>query len=63
VTLLTERRRTAAYGLQGGQPGAPGRNLLIHNSHEEELPGKAECEVSPGDILSLQTPGGGGWGK
>ncbi len=63
VTLLTERRRTAAYGLQGGQPGAVGRNLLIHNSHEEELPGKAECEVSPGDVLSLQTPGGGGWGE
>ncbi|MBN1137029.1 MAG: hydantoinase B/oxoprolinase family protein [Anaerolineae bacterium] len=63
VTLLTERRRTAPYGLQGGQPGAVGRNLLIHNSHKEKLPGKAECEVGAGDMLSLQTPGGGGWGE
>jgi N-methylhydantoinase B len=63
VTLLTERRRTAPYGLQGGQPGAPGRNLLMRDNHEEELPGKAECDVNPGDILSLQTPGGGGWGE
>ena len=79
VTLLTERRRTAPYGLQGGQPGAVGRNLLIRDGHEEaarppdtcgtggmrhqDLPGKAECEVNPGDVLSLQTPGGGGWGE
>ena len=63
VTLLTERRRTAPYGLRGGQPGASGHNLLIHNSREEELPGKVECDVGPGDLLSLQTPGGGGWGE
>jgi N-methylhydantoinase B len=63
VTLLTERRRTAAYGLQGGQPGVVGRNVLIHGGHEEEIAGKAECEVGPGDVLSLQTPGGGGWGE
>ena len=63
VTLLTERRRTAPYGLRGGQPGATGHNLLIHNSREEELPGKVECDVGPGDLLSLQTPGGGGWGE
>jgi N-methylhydantoinase B len=62
VTLLTERRRTPPYGLQGGQPGAVGRNLLIHDGQPQDLPGKAECQVVPGDILSLQTPGGGGWG-
>jgi N-methylhydantoinase B len=62
VTLLTERRRTAPYGLRGGQPGARGRNVLIRDGQERELPGKAEIQVGPGDVLSLQTPGGGGWG-
>ena len=63
VTLLTERRRTAPYGLQGGEPGVVGRSVLIHDGQARDLPGKAECEVGPGDILSLQTPGGGGWGE
>jgi len=94
VTLLTERRRTAPYGLRGGPPGAVGRNVLIRGGgwwgekppagsepaggskaarppdtcgtgdmRHQELPGKAECEVDPGDVLSLQTPGGGGWGE
>jgi N-methylhydantoinase B len=63
VTLLSERRRTAPYGLQGGQPGQPGRNVLIQAGEEQDLPGKAEIQVQPGDVLSLQTPGGGGWGE
>jgi len=62
VTILSERRRTAPYGLQGGKPGARGRNVLLHRAEERELPGKAEIRVSPGDVLSLRTPGGGGWG-
>jgi len=62
VTLLSERRRTAPYGLQGGEPGARGRNLLIHRGEQQELPGKVEIQVEPGDLLSLHTPGGGGWG-
>lgn len=63
VTLLTERRRRAAYGLQGGEPGAVGQNVLLHDGQARELPGKAECEVGPRDVLSVQTPGGGGWGQ
>jgi N-methylhydantoinase B len=62
VTLLSERRRTAPYGLQGGKPGAPGRNVLTHHGERQELPGKVEIKVAPGDLLSLHTPGGGGWG-
>jgi N-methylhydantoinase B len=62
VTLLSERRRTAPYGLQGGEPGAPGRNLLTQHGERQELPGKVEIKVEPGDLLSLHTPGGGGWG-
>lgn len=63
VTLLTERRRTAPYGLHGGEPGAPGRNLLIRQGNARELPGKVQLRVEPGDVLSVHTPGGGGWGS
>ncbi len=62
VTVLSERRRRAPWGLAGGQPGAPGRNLLIRGGVEQELPGKFTLDLAPGDVLSIQTPGGGGWG-
>jgi N-methylhydantoinase B len=58
VTLLTERRRRAPWGLGSGQAGAPGRNLL----NGRELPPKTALEVASGDRLTLETPGGGGWG-
>jgi N-methylhydantoinase B len=63
LTLLSERRRTDPYGLRGGGPGARGRNVLTHAGEEQELAGKTEIRVGPGDVLSLRTPGGGGWGK
>jgi N-methylhydantoinase B len=59
VSLLTERRLTAPAGERGGEPGAPGRNLL----NGEELPPKATRDLSPGDVLRVETPGGGGWGR
>ena len=62
VTILSERRRTVPYGLLGGEPGRPGRNLLIHGDQELDLGGKVEIQVEPGDVLRLRTPGGGGWG-
>lgn len=58
VTLLTERRRHAPWGLQGGGDGAPGENLL----NDEPLPGKTTFQAHPGDRLTILTPGGGGWG-
>jgi N-methylhydantoinase B len=58
-TLLTERRRHAPWGLEGGEPGLPGRNLLNGN----ELPPKCHRRVRAGDRLRLETPGGGGYGK
>ncbi len=63
VSLLTERRRFAPRGLAGGADGERGRNVLIRAGVEEELPGKATFRVRAGDIVSLRTPGGGGWGK
>ncbi|MBL7161158.1 MAG: hydantoinase B/oxoprolinase family protein [Anaerolineales bacterium] len=63
VTLLTERREQNPYGLNGGQPGIPGENILIRGEEEIPLPGKGTVELQSGDILSIRTPGGGGFGE
>ena len=63
VTILSERRRTAPYGLQGGHPGRSGENVLYRGGYEEvRLTGKEVLDVEKGDVLSIRTPGGGGWG-
>jgi N-methylhydantoinase B len=62
VTLLTERRRYHPYGLDGGEPGETGENRLFRGGEEIMLPGKGSIELHNGDILSLRTPGGGGYG-
>jgi len=64
VTLISERRAVAPWGLAGGQPGAPGRNLLVlRNGEEAELPSKFTRRFRPGERLRIETPGGGGWGS
>lgn len=61
VTLLTERRRFAPYGLQGGAPGARGENSLWHAGEVQQLGGKVHFRAAPGDRLVIASPGGGGW--
>jgi N-methylhydantoinase B/oxoprolinase/acetone carboxylase alpha subunit len=63
VTIMSERRRFAPYGLRGGRPGAPGRNILISEGKRRLLKSKANLSVKPGDILRVETPGGGGYGR
>ena len=63
VTVLSDRRRRSPYGLKGGRPGTPGRNILIRDGREEEVPGKIELRLWPGDRLRIETPGGGGYGQ
>jgi N-methylhydantoinase B len=58
VTLLTERRRHPPRGAHGGADGACGENLL----NGVPLPAKCRVELQPGDVVTLRTPGGGGWG-
>jgi N-methylhydantoinase B len=65
VTLLADRRKFHPYGLQGGEPAAPGRASFTtpDNSTPTELPGKCSRHLTKGTILRIETPGGGGWGK
>lgn len=59
VTLLTERREIAPWGVAGGEDGKSGRNIL----DGEPLPAKCSLSVGVGQILSVETPGGGGAGS
>ncbi len=59
VSLLTERRQHAPAGRDGGAPGSRGRNLL---NEKEELPAKESRALEAGDVLRIETPGGGGYG-
>jgi N-methylhydantoinase B len=59
LSLLTDRRRHAPAGRDGGDDGACGENLL----DGEELPPKATRELAEGALVEIHTPGGGGWGK
>lgn len=65
VTILAERRKFRPYGLQGGEEGAAGRAWVekAGTGEKQELPGKCSERLSQGDILHIETPGGGGWGK
>jgi N-methylhydantoinase B len=64
VTLLADRHRFPPYGLAGGQPGACGRASLIRaGGAVEQLKAKGSVAVHAGDIVSIETPGGGGWGE
>ena len=58
LSLVGERRRRAPQGVRGGEPGLPGRNLL----NGEELPGKVTRGLRAGDVVRVETPGGGGFG-
>jgi N-methylhydantoinase B len=59
LSLLTDRRRHAPQGIDGGGEGQPGANLL----GDEELPPKASRELAEGDVVTIRTPGGGGAGR
>ena len=64
VTLLSDRREFPPYGLNGGENGHTGLNVLVRkDGRKEQLASKFSTWVEAGDVLSIQTPGGGGWGK
>lgn len=59
VTLVTERRRHRPAGASGGAPAMSGQNLL----NGQPIPAKCRIELNPGDVITVMTPGGGGWGR
>jgi N-methylhydantoinase B/oxoprolinase/acetone carboxylase alpha subunit len=63
ATITSERRVNRPYGLQGGGGGENGRNQLVRGETAVDLPGKTSVSLRTGDILRLETPGGGGWGE
>jgi N-methylhydantoinase B len=65
VTLLADRRKLQPYGLAGGEDGAAGRAWLVRAGSDvtTELPGKCSLRLAKGDLLHIETPGGGGWGE
>jgi N-methylhydantoinase B/oxoprolinase/acetone carboxylase alpha subunit len=63
LTIMSERRRFAPYGLRGGRSGEKGKNTLIAGGRERELGSKVNIRLRPGDVLRVETPGGGGYGR
>ncbi len=63
VTILSDRRKTRPYGLQGGKSGQAGRAVLISQAGERELAGKDSVYAKTGDCVRIESPGGGGFGK
>jgi 5-oxoprolinase (ATP-hydrolysing) len=62
--ILSGRRRVAAFGMEGGETGRPGRNLVRRtNGGVEELGSCDQIRVDPGDAIVIETPTGGGWGR
>ena len=62
ITVLSERRIRGPYGLHGGNPGTPGKNILIHDNKAVEMPDKFHADLPAGDSIRIETPGGGGFG-
>jgi N-methylhydantoinase B len=63
VNLITERRRLSPYGLAGGENGSKGEDYIVRKGEKIRIPGKGTIYLNSGEILSICTPGGGGFGK
>jgi N-methylhydantoinase B len=64
VTVLADRRRFPPYGLADGSPGAPGVSTVIRrDGTAEPLAPKCNLQTRAGDVVRIETPGGGGWGR
>jgi N-methylhydantoinase B len=58
-SIISERRSRGPQGERGGEPGAPGCNLL----NGRPLPAKVTRDLEAGDVVTMETPGGGGFGE
>jgi N-methylhydantoinase B len=63
MSLLSDRRKRAPYGLNGGEDGRPGRAAIIHKDKTRKIASKGSWQLAAGDRVRIETPGGGGFGK
>jgi N-methylhydantoinase B len=63
VTILSDRRARGPYGLSGGEAGKPGRNSVMRGGRGRKVGAKERFAVEAGDVLRIESPGGGGWGQ
>jgi N-methylhydantoinase B len=64
VTLLADRHSRGPWGLAGGADGAPGKTFITrHDGSVEQMPGKFSTRLCKGERITIETPGGGGWGS
>jgi 5-oxoprolinase (ATP-hydrolysing) len=64
AAILSNHRKVAPFGLEGGEPGALGRNWVERaDGPVEDLSGTDRVEMAAGDVFVIETPGGGGFGK
>jgi 5-oxoprolinase (ATP-hydrolysing) len=64
AAILSNHRRVAPFGIDGGKPARTGTNRIIRtDGNEEQLSGTATVQLNKGDTFVIETPGGGGYGK
>src|SRR5579872_605735 len=64
VTMLADRRLRGPWGLAGGIAGSPGKTTVVrHDGSVEQVPGKFSTRLRKGERVTIETPGGGGWGR
>jgi N-methylhydantoinase B len=63
MSLLADRRKRGPYGLFGGDDGQPGVNTIIREGQAEPINAKSSHEMTAGDRVRIESPGGGGWGR
>jgi N-methylhydantoinase B len=63
ATVLADRHLRGPYGLCGGGPGKPGATSFLRRGEVTRLPGKTTIQLRSNDVVRLETPGGGGFGK
>lgn len=63
MSLLADRRKNGPYGLNGGEAGQTGTNVIIRGTKAIKLAAKGPHQLEAGDRVRIETPGGGGWGR
>ncbi len=63
VSIISERRAIAPRGLRDGADGRRGKNVIVRKGNAKRLPAKFSAPVGRGELVIIETPGGGGWGR